>query len=112
MRHRVVLVPFPFDDLSGQKVRPAVCLTDPIGMHRHVTLAFVTSVVPVRLEYTDVLLLPSMPEFIQTGLRVPSAVRLHRVVTITVRMIHRQLGTLAPSIQTQVAQKLRVLFAI
>ena len=27
MRFRIVLVPFPFDDLSGQKVHPAVCLS-------------------------------------------------------------------------------------
>jgi len=26
---KVVLVPFPFDDLSTAKVRPAVCLTEP-----------------------------------------------------------------------------------
>ena len=38
--NRVVLVPFPFDDLSSSKVRPAVCLTDPIGPHHHVVLAF------------------------------------------------------------------------
>jgi mRNA interferase MazF len=28
---RIVLVPFPFDDMTASKVRPAVCLTDPIG---------------------------------------------------------------------------------
>jgi len=27
---KVVLVPFPFDDLSSAKVRAAVCLTEPI----------------------------------------------------------------------------------
>jgi len=32
-KHKVVLVPFPFDDLSSTKVRPAVCLTDLIGPH-------------------------------------------------------------------------------
>lgn len=26
---KVVLVPFPFDDLTADKVRPALCLTDP-----------------------------------------------------------------------------------
>jgi len=41
-RGKVVLVPFPFDDFSGTKVRPAVCLTEPIGTHRHVILAFIT----------------------------------------------------------------------
>ena|SRR6266496_4221915 len=28
---KVALVPFPFDDLTASKVRPAVCLTDPIA---------------------------------------------------------------------------------
>lgn len=50
---KVVLVPFPFDDLSTMKVRPAVCLTEPIGTHRHVILAFITSQVPSDLLETD-----------------------------------------------------------
>jgi hypothetical protein len=33
---KVFLVPFPFDDLAASKVRAAVCLTDPVGPHRHV----------------------------------------------------------------------------
>ncbi len=31
-KYKVVLVPFPFDDLSSNKVRPAVCLTNPMMM--------------------------------------------------------------------------------
>jgi mRNA interferase MazF len=49
-KHKVVLVPFPFDDLSGAKVRPAICLTEPIGPYRHVVLAFITSKVVDKLE--------------------------------------------------------------
>ncbi len=70
MRYRVVLVPFPFDDLSGSKVRPAVCLTEAVGEHRHVVLAFITSVVPPKLEPTDVLLDLSSADFGRTGLKV------------------------------------------
>ena len=112
MRYRVVLVPFPFDDLSGSKVRPAVCLTDAVGPHRHVVLSFITSAVPPKLEPTDVLLDPSNPDFIRTGLRVRSALRLHRMVTITATIIQRQLGVLPPSLQAQVQQRLRALFAV
>jgi len=46
---KVVPVPFPFDDLSATKVRPAVCLCIPIGGHRHVILAFIASRVPEPL---------------------------------------------------------------
>ena len=112
MRHKVVLVPFPFDDLSGTKVRPAVCLTEAIGAHRHVVLAFITSVVPTVLEATDVVLDPGAPDFGRTGLRVRSALRLHRVVTVSATIIQRQLGVLTPSFQAQVQQRLRALFAV
>lgn len=36
MQYRVVLIPFPFDDLSGSKVRPAVCLTVAVSVNRNV----------------------------------------------------------------------------
>ena len=112
MRHSVVLVPFPFDDLSGSKVRPAVCLTDAVGAHRHVVLAFITSAVPPRLEPADVLLDPGSADFTRSGLRVRSALRLHRMVTVSTTIIQRQLGMLTPNLQAQVQQRLRTLFAL
>ena len=57
-RGKVVLVPFPFDDLATEKARPAVCLTEPVTSHRHIVLAFVTSRQPEEPLDTDVLLDP------------------------------------------------------
>ena len=112
MRYKVVLVPFPFDDLSSSKVRPAVALTKAVGEHRQVVLAFITSVVPSNVEPTDVLLDPGTADFVRSGLRVRSAVRLHRVVTVSAAMIQRQLGELTPNLQAQVQQRLRALFGL
>ena len=112
MQYRVVLVPFPFDDLSGSKVRPAVCLTDAIGTHRHVVVAFITSAVPSALEPTDVLLDAAGTDFALTGLRVRSVLRLHRMVTVSASIIQRQLGVLTPNLQAQVQQRLRKLFVL
>ena len=112
MRYRVVLVPFPFDDLTSSKVRPAVCLTDGIGGQQHVVLAFITSVIPAKLEATDLVLEPGNADFRSTGLRVRSVLRLHRMVTVSAAIIRRQLGTLSPGFQAQVAQGLRTLFGI
>ena len=112
MRYKVILVPFPFDDLTGTKVRPAVCLTEAVGAHRHVTLAFITSVVPAQLEPTDLLLESSGADFASTGLKVRSALRLHRMVTVSTAIIQRQLGVLTPNLQAQVQQRLRGLFAL
>jgi len=53
---KIVLVPFPFDDLTAEKVRPALCLTDPIGPHRHLIMAFISSQMPTSVSATDIVL--------------------------------------------------------
>jgi mRNA interferase MazF len=109
-KYKVVLVPFPFDDLSASKARPAPCLTDPIGPHRHVILAFITSRVPVSLLATDLVIDPSDPDSASTGLRVSSTLQLHRLMTATTTLIRRELGKLSPRMQSQVNERLRKLF--
>ncbi len=110
IRGRVVLVPFPFDDLSATKVRPAVCLTEPVGPHRHVILAFITSRVPAHPLETDVLLDGGHPDFAQTGLRSSSVLQLHRLMTATTSLIRRELGQLSPRLQGEIAGRLQKLF--
>ena len=95
--------------MTASKVRPAVCLTDPIGPYRHIVVAFVSSQVPVDIVATDV---PQREDFGATGLRVASVLRLHRVVTLTTALIHRELGKLSQAWQQEVDQKLAVLFGL
>ena len=111
-RGKVVLLPFPFDDLSATKVRPAVCLTEPIGVHRHVVVAFITSQRPDDLIASDVSLQLTDPAFAATGLRVPSTIRLHRLVTVTTTLIARELGELSTELQAKVDDSLRALFGL
>ena len=111
-RGKVVLMPFPFDDLSTTKVRPAVCLTDPIGPHRHVILAFISSRIPTDLLETDLLIDARHADFSTTGLRVSSTLRLHRLITVTTALIRRELGELSPRMQGEVGDKLRRLFGL
>lgn len=111
-RYKVVLVPFPFDDLSSTKVRPAVCLTEPIGPHRHLVLAFVTSRIPARPLASDLVIDSQDKGFSQTGLRVSSTLQLHRLMTATKSLIRRQLGELPSSFQSQVDGRLRQLFGL
>ncbi|MGH7458348.1 MAG: type II toxin-antitoxin system PemK/MazF family toxin [Longimicrobiaceae bacterium] len=109
---KVVLVPFPFDDLSASKVRAAVCLTESFGPHRHVVLAFITSVLPSPPTETDLVLTATDPGFGQTGLKVPSALRLHRLLTVSMSLIVRQLGALSRDQQKAVEDRLRYLFGL
>ena len=111
-RYKVVLIPFPFDDLSSSKVRPVVCLTDPIGPHRHVVLAFITSSVPTAPLATDLILGSDDADFAATGLRVSSTLQLHRLMTATTNIIQRELGRLSPRMQSQVNDRLRTLFEL
>jgi mRNA interferase MazF len=111
-KDRVVLVPFPFDDLSTAKVRPAVCLTNPIGVHRHIVLAFITSRIPAPLVSSDLVLDVGDSDFPMTGLRVSSTLRLHRLMTVTASIIQRELGELSPRMQAEVNAKLRDLFEL
>ena len=112
MKHKVVLVPFPFDDLSSAKVRPAVCLTEPIGQHRHVVLAFINSRVPDELLSTDLVFSETEKDFSVTGLRVSSALQLHRMMTVATNIIVRELGSLPTSAEKDVEGKLKLLFGI
>jgi mRNA interferase MazF len=110
IRGKVVLVAFPFDDLSGSKVRPAVCLTEPIGPHHHVVLAFVTSQVEAAPLASDLILAPGDPGFAQTGLRAPSTLRLHRLMTASTVLIRRDLGRLSAAHLEAVDARLHHLF--
>jgi mRNA interferase MazF len=112
IKHKIVLVPFPFDDLSSKKVRPAVCLTDPIGPHNHIVLAFITSHVPDDLLESDLVINDSEVGFATTGLCVPSTLRLHRLTTVTKTLLRRELGILPPKMQSQVNDRLRQLFRL
>ena len=112
VKGKVVLVPFPFDDLTGIKVRPAVCLTNAIGEHRHVVLAFITSQNPPDALASDVVFDPASEDFAQTGLRRRSVLRLHRLITVADVIIARQLGTLSEEHQTEVDAALRQVFGL
>ncbi len=104
-RGDIVLVPFPFTDLTGQKVRPAVIVSpDPIG--KDIILAFITSVVPSPLLSTDFLLEKSHPEFHLTGLRPASVFRMAKLGTLHRSLILRRLGKVGPQIQQDLDQRL------
>ncbi len=93
-------------------MRPAVCLTNSIGAYRHVVIAFITSQVAKANEPTDVLLTEIDANFRDTGLKVSSAVRLHRLVTIPTRVIKRQLGKIPTDHQREIEQKIKKLFEL
>lgn len=110
IKNSIVLVPFPFDDFSVLKVRPALCLTSQIGIHHHVIIAFISSQIPDDLIESDVIIKQGTEYSDGTGLTVDSAIRLHKIVTIPKYLIKRKLGTIGKTLEVEVKEKIRHLF--
>ena len=88
----VVLIPFPFTDLKGSKVRPAVVLSK---NDSDVTICFVTSELKWKTEQ-DVSIFPSQTN----GLKVPSLIRTAKIATIDSDLILGILGFRVSSSRT------------
>jgi mRNA interferase MazF len=89
----IVLVDFPFTDLSQTKLRPAIVLwISSIG--EDVTLCAITSQNVRNLLNEEFSVLSSEPGFQETGLRVDSKVKVTRIATLNRQMVVRRLGKL------------------
>jgi PemK-like, MazF-like toxin of type II toxin-antitoxin system len=87
----VVLVPFPFSDLSHSKVRPAVCLAD-AGRGDWVLCQITSS------PYGDPAAIPlDAPDFASGGLLVASFARPGKLFTAHAGLMIRSVGVLTPS---------------
>ncbi|MBI2894961.1 MAG: type II toxin-antitoxin system PemK/MazF family toxin [Deltaproteobacteria bacterium] len=108
-RGSVVLVAFPFTDLTATKVRPAIVLSTPEFHARHgdVIIAAVSSVVRRPEHPTSVLLPVDSPDFARTGLRVASTVHCGKLVTVQGTLVLKRLGHLASPALRRVDTALR-----
>lgn len=83
----IVLIPFPFTDLTGVKTRPALALA---VFDSTLIVSFITS----RLKWqakSDISIDPDE----QNGLKKPSVIRLNKITTLDKELIIGKLGSLA-----------------
>ena len=102
----VVLVPFPFTDLSATKQRPALVLS-PERLNKirpDLVVAAITSQVPAALDEDEILL--SASELGATGLPKPSIIKLGKIFTIHQGLIRKKLGNIGEATLKNVRQKL------
>ncbi|MDB9528407.1 type II toxin-antitoxin system PemK/MazF family toxin [Oscillatoria sp. CS-180] len=110
-RFDVVLVPFPFTDLSHAKLRPAVVLyirtqTDDI------TLCFISSRHLDVLESDEILILGQHPDYPATGLKLASKIRVSKLLTVSESTVQRRLGYLGDSLKMDLQSRLREIFEL
>ena len=82
----IVLVPFPFTDLTGNKNRPALIL---IESEDDITVCFITAQLKWQSEY-DIAVQPTK----LNGLKKPSLIKLSKLATVDKELIIGRLGVL------------------
>ena len=89
-RGDIVLVSFPFTDLSGVKVRPALIVSAISGPD--MTLAFISSRLPATAPPDAYVLQTSDAEFAASGLRQTSVFQMGHLVTLHEGLVTRRIG--------------------
>ena len=103
LKGKIVLIYFPFTDLRGRKLRPALVLHD---SERDVVVAFISSRVDKYDPETDVLITMSHPEFRLTGLKTDSVLKLSKIATLHKRLIAGEIGSIGPRLRDEINQKI------
>lgn len=112
IKYNIVLVPFPFDDFTSTKVRPAICLTPTIGIFEHIVVAFISSNTKSRNEDFDIIVKKQSALHSESGLQFDSVIKMHRLTTIRKTHIKRRLGKANPQLSKKIKLILNQLFEI
>lgn len=100
----IVLITFPFTDLSGSKLRPAVVLAT---TSLDLTVCFITTQTGWQ-EPTDVLLMPNAIN----GLRKQSLIRTSKLATLDRALAKGLLGRLSATELADLNSKLKILLQL
>lgn len=107
----MVLVPFPFTDLSGSKVRPALIL----GVQKSgddITVCFVSSHKQNKKYPGDVILKESDKKFDITGLKTSSIIKVTKIATLDKAVILGKIGELDKNKLQEVKKLLKTYFKL
>ncbi|MGK7395049.1 MAG: type II toxin-antitoxin system PemK/MazF family toxin [Candidatus Cyclobacteriaceae bacterium M3_2C_046] len=100
----IILIPFPFTDLTGNKNRPALVL---VNGQIDVTVAFISTQLKWK-EENDVLIEPSK----RNGIKKDSLIRLTKLATIDKDLAIGRLGTVEDKIINQINKNLIKIFKL
>ena len=103
LKGKIVLIYFPFTNLSGRKLRPALVLHEG---RNDVVVAFISSRIERYESETDILITRRHPEFNLSGLKVDSVIKLSKIATLHKRLIAGEIGEIGPQIRREVNEKI------
>jgi mRNA interferase MazF len=100
----IVLIPFPFTDLSGNKLRPAIIL---VQTKADLTVCFITTQLQWQ-EPTDVLLQPNS----SNGIKKASLIRVSKIATPDRALVLGKIGSLNQTEMMELNSKLKQLLQL
>jgi len=74
----IILIPFPFAELTHKKVRPAVVITETEDKYKDLLVSAISSVIPAMISNREILLIPDNIN----NLRVDSVIKVDRIVAL------------------------------
>ncbi len=108
-RGTIILTPFPFTDLTRNKVRPSLVVSSNKRKDSNVIIAFISSVIDSKnLSETDVLLDSKEISFKETGLKTTSIIRTDKLATIDKKIILGELGNIESELLRKVDENLKL----
>jgi len=109
VKGKIVLIPFPFTDLTSTKLRPALVLNEG---EADCVVAFISSKVPAQPSPTEILIPEDHEEFAGTGLKRTSVVRLDKVATVSKSLMLGEIGEIRETLRGEVNRKLREVYRL
>ncbi len=89
----IVLIPFPFSELTEVKLRPAIVITETKDKYRDLVLAAISSQVPATLSPAEIFVEPDSTN----GLRAKSVIKVDRIFTLKAEKVVIKIGELSKS---------------
>ena len=104
---KVILIPFPFTDLSGHKVRPAVVLHNNIRGDDCI-VCFISSKQNERIGSFDI----KVNANADNGLKVNSVIKTSKIATLEKKIALGEIGTLDKNTIKEIDRKLKSIFSL
>ncbi|MBC7618154.1 MAG: type II toxin-antitoxin system PemK/MazF family toxin [Candidatus Saccharibacteria bacterium] len=108
MKHagQIVLTPFPYTDLSGAKLRPVLLLRQASARFDDWLVCMVSSQLQQAETGLDELISPGDEDYVATGLKMPSVLRLSRLAVVDGAVLVGAIGEISHARLLTVRQRL------
>ena len=106
----IILIPFPFTNLSANKVRPALIISSNKIRGDDIVVIFISSKNFKKPQATDIVIKNSSKFFNRTGLKGESVIKINKIATLDKKLVIGELGEISEEIQKDVDNKIKMLF--